>query len=154
MRHDSVVLLTASRLFTSVSPVLLQDQVLEIDEHGRIGSIRARSQIGASVELVDFGDGTLLPGLIDIHQHLCFDATLDPVPQLQADDDAALLLRMRHAAKRALSVGITTIRDLGDRHYSALALRDSIDTRRSGAAHLGSGPADHDAERALLVPGW
>jgi imidazolonepropionase-like amidohydrolase len=34
------------------------------------------------------------------------------------------LLRMRLAAQRALSAGITTIRDLGDRSYLALSLRD------------------------------
>jgi imidazolonepropionase-like amidohydrolase len=55
---------------------------------------------------------TLLPGPIDVHQHLAFDASCDPVAQLDADDDATLLLRMRLAAQRALAVGITTIRDL------------------------------------------
>ncbi|HEX4822606.1 MAG TPA: amidohydrolase family protein [Acidimicrobiales bacterium] len=136
-----VVLLTARRLFTATTPVLLEDQVLEIDESGRIASIRRRDDVGAAVDLVDLGDVTLLPGLIDIHQHLCFDATLDPVSQLQADDDAALLERMRGAARRALAVGITTIRDLGDRNYSSLALRDSIDTGAEvGPRILAAGP--------------
>ena len=92
MRHALGVLLTADRLFTATSPRPLHNHILEIDD-GRIASIIAREQIGASAELVDFGDATLLPGLIDIHQHLCFDATLDPVAQLQAEDDEALLLR-------------------------------------------------------------
>src|SRR5690348_5307922 len=136
-----VVLLTARRLFTATTPVLLEDQVLEIDESGRIAGIRTRADVGAAVDLVDLGDVTLLPGLIDIHQHLCFDATLDPVSQLQADDDAALLERMRGAARRALAVGITTIRDLGDRNYSSLALRDSIDTGAEvGPRILAAGP--------------
>lgn len=136
-----VVLLTARRLFTATTPVLLEDQVLEIDESGRIAGIRRRDDVGAAVDLVDLGDVTLLPGLIDIHQHLCFDATLDPVSQLQADDDAALLERMRGAARRALAVGITTIRDLGDRNYSSLALRDSIDTGAEvGPRILAAGP--------------
>jgi imidazolonepropionase-like amidohydrolase len=135
------VLLTARRLFTSVTPVPLSDQVLEIDERGRIVSIRPRAQIGASVELVDFGDATLLPGMIDIHQHLCFDATVDPVPQVQADDDATLLVRMRRAARRALSAGITTVRDLGDRNYSSLVLRDLIGAGAEvGPRILAAGP--------------
>jgi amidohydrolase family protein len=53
-----------------------------------------------------------------------------PVSQLEADDDATLLLRTRLAAQRALAAGITTIRDLGDRSYVSLALRDW-----SGAGH-------------------
>lgn len=135
------MLLTARRLFTSVTPVPLFDQVLEIDTRGRIVSIRPRNQIGASVELVDFGDATLLPGLIDIHQHLCFDASVDPVPQVRADNDETLLARMRRAARRALSAGITTIRDLGDRNYSSLALRDLIDTGAEvGPRILAAGP--------------
>ncbi|HTD49420.1 MAG TPA: amidohydrolase family protein [Acidimicrobiia bacterium] len=74
--------------------------------------------------MVDLGDATLLPGLIDIHQHLAFDASEDPVGHLIADDDATLLLRMRVAALRALAGGVTTIRDLGDRNYVSLTLRE------------------------------
>ena len=120
------MLLAARRLFTAATPALLHDQVLEIDVDGRITSIRPSAQVGATSEIVDLGDVTLLPGLVDIHQHLCFDATLNAVEQLQADDDAALMQRMRRAAQQALSVGITTIRDLGDRDYLSLSLRDSI----------------------------
>jgi len=135
------VLVTARRLFTAVSPTVLEDRVVEIDEEGRIASIRSRPDVGRSMELVDLGDATLLPGLIDIHQHLCFDATLDPVPQLQADDHAALLDRMQDAAQRALAVGITTIRDLGDRDYASLELRDAISRGNEiGPRILAAGP--------------
>ncbi len=92
-------------------------------------------------ELVDLGDVTLLPGLIDVHQHLAFDASSDPVSQLARDDDNALLLRMRLAAQRALAVGITTIRDLGDRNYVSLALRDwYLDGNEPGPRIVTSGP--------------
>jgi imidazolonepropionase-like amidohydrolase len=117
------MLLTARRLFTGPTTGLVEGQVLEIDDGG-IVAIRPRDRGTASADLVDLGDVTLLPGLIDVHQHLAFDASADPVAQLDADDDATLLLRMRLAAQRALAVGITTIRDLGDRNYLSLALRD------------------------------
>jgi imidazolonepropionase-like amidohydrolase len=74
--------------------------------------------------VVDLGDVTLLPGLIDAHVHLGFDAGRDPVAQMRSDSDATLLLRMRLAARRALAAGITTLRDLGDRNYLGLTLRD------------------------------
>jgi imidazolonepropionase-like amidohydrolase len=114
--------LTARRLFTGRSSEVLHNQVLHVDG-GRIVDITLRS-VPPGAELVDLGDVTLLPGLIDVHQHLAFDASNNPVAQLDADDDAALLLRMRLAAQRALAVGITTIRDLGDRGYVSLTLRD------------------------------
>jgi imidazolonepropionase-like amidohydrolase len=116
------MLLAARRVFTGQSSEVLEDRVLVI-EQGRIVDIGDRSS-ASSADLVDLGDVTILPGLIDIHQHLAFDASSDPVAQLDADDDLTLLLRMRLAALRALSVGITTIRDLGDRGYLSLTLRD------------------------------
>jgi imidazolonepropionase-like amidohydrolase len=116
--------LTADRLFTGRTDDVLHDQVVEVDG-GRIVGIRARAEVGwAARELVDLGDATILPGLIDVHQHLAFDASPDPVARLDAEDDATLLLRMRLAALNALSVGITTIRDLGDRGFLSLTLRD------------------------------
>jgi imidazolonepropionase-like amidohydrolase len=117
------MLLAARRLFTGTTRGLLEDHVLEIDDD-RIVDIRPRTEARIADELIDFGDATLLPGLIDVHQHLAFDASADPVIRLEADDDAMLLLRMRLAAHRALAVGITTIRDLGDRSYLSLTLRD------------------------------
>jgi imidazolonepropionase-like amidohydrolase len=117
------MLLTARRLFTGPTNGLLEDQLLDVTE-GRIADIRPLQQEPKSSEVVDLGDVTVLPGLIDVHQHLAFDASTDPVAQLDADDDLTLLLRMRAAAQSALAVGITTIRDLGDRNYLSLTLRD------------------------------
>jgi imidazolonepropionase-like amidohydrolase len=112
-----------------------------------IVAIRPRDAVPAGADpadladLVDLGDVTLLPGLIDVHQHLAFDASVDPVAQLDADDDAALLLRMRQHAQRALSVGITTIRDLGDRNYLSLRLREWFRSgHEAGPRIVASGP--------------
>jgi imidazolonepropionase-like amidohydrolase len=118
-----VTLLTARRLFTGRSTEVLEDRVLEIED-GRIVVIGERRSLASGADVIDLGDATILPGLIDIHQHLAFDASSDPVARLDADDDLTLLLHMRLAALRALSVGITTIRDLGDRSYLSLTLRD------------------------------
>jgi imidazolonepropionase-like amidohydrolase len=115
--------LTAERLFTGTDDQVLDRHALRIDG-GKIVEVCERAAVSADERMVDLGDVTLLPGLVDVHQHLAFDASTDPVAQLDRDDNAALLLRMRLAAQRALSVGITTIRDLGDRGYLSLQLRD------------------------------
>ncbi len=44
------------------------------------------------------------------------------------EDESALLSRAADNARRALRAGITTVRDLGDRGYVALALRDAAGT--------------------------
>jgi imidazolonepropionase-like amidohydrolase len=135
-----MMLLTARRLFTGATDDVVHDHVLEIDD-GRIVDIRPRMAIRARADVVDLGDVTLLPGLIDVHQHLAFDASTDPVARLEADDDATLLLRMHAAAKRALAVGMTTIRVLGERNYLSLTLRDwFLDGNEVGPRILTSGP--------------
>ena len=90
---------------------------------------------------------TLLPGLIDTHVHLGFDASTAPVAHLQAATDDALLQRMRANAATALAAGITTVRDLGDRAFLAVALRESF------AAEPGTGPEIIAAGPPLTSPG-
>ncbi len=121
--NGAVRFLTGRRLFDGRTPRVFEDWVIEIDD-GRIVEVGPRRASLPGSNVVDLGDVTLLPGLIDVHQHLAFDASHDPVAHLQADDDATLLLRMRLSARRALAAGITTIRDLGDRSYLSLTLRD------------------------------
>jgi imidazolonepropionase-like amidohydrolase len=78
-------------------------------------------------EVVDFGsDACLLPGLIDAHVHLSFDASANVVTSLAACDDNALSDRIEAAAIRALRAGVTTVRDLGDRNYMSLKLSGRV----------------------------
>jgi imidazolonepropionase-like amidohydrolase len=46
-------------------------------------------------QLIDLGEATLLPGLIDTHMHLVFDASTDPAGHLQAVSDETLLAEAR-----------------------------------------------------------
>jgi len=117
------MLIAAKRLFDGVADSILEDPLIEISD-GRIVGVSQRRTRTDAADVVDLGDVTLLPGLIDVHQHLAFDASDDPVARLLDCDDATLLLRMRVAALRALAGGVTTIRDLGDRNYVSLTLRD------------------------------
>jgi imidazolonepropionase-like amidohydrolase len=99
------------------SGVVIQDgKITGLDTGG--------TQAPAGAEVADFGaDTCLLPGLIDAHVHLAFDASADVVASLAACDDYALSDRMEAAAARMLRAGVTTVRDLGDRRYLSLKLR-------------------------------
>jgi imidazolonepropionase-like amidohydrolase len=131
----------AARGFDGASAQLIE-RPLVLVEDGRIVAVESGGvEPPAEAETVEFGDATLLPGLIDAHVHLGFDAGADPVAQMLADSDATLLLRMRLAARRALAAGITTVRDLGDRSYLGLTLRDWFNSGgEPGPAILAAGP--------------
>jgi imidazolonepropionase-like amidohydrolase len=79
--------------------------------------------VPTGVEVVDLGDATLMPGLVDAHQHLVFDGKGSLEEQVVDRTDDELRERARVNARRALRAGITTIRDLGDRNFVTLDLR-------------------------------
>jgi imidazolonepropionase-like amidohydrolase len=111
--------LRAARLFDGRD--LIDEPVVAVD-----GStiVAVGSGVPADVEVEDLGDVTLMPGLIDTHQHLCFDGNGTLEEQVASVTDSELMERARANARRALSAGITTIRDLGDRDFVTLTLRD------------------------------
>lgn len=71
-------------------------------------------------------DVCLMPGLIDCHVHLALDATPTAMRTIATIDDDALLTQMTGAAERMLRAGITTVRDLGDRGFLSLQLREQV----------------------------
>jgi len=117
------IALRAAYAFDGASSTLITDPTLVLEE-GRIVGLSAGPGSVEGAEVIDLGDATLLPGLIDPHMHLCLNASHDPVGHLADVDDDTLLVEMAAAARQALAAGITTVRDLGDRNYLALELRD------------------------------
>lgn len=100
------------------------------------------------IPVVDLGeDACLLPGLIDTHTHLAFDAGDDPVKSVREATDRELLESMRQAARRAVHAGVTTVRDLGDRDYLSLGLRDEL------AEDVVAGPEILAAGPPITTPG-
>ncbi|MGH2795570.1 MAG: amidohydrolase family protein [Actinomycetota bacterium] len=63
--------------------------------------------------VMEVPSGTLMPGLIDCHVHLCFDGTADFAREARELTVATAALKAARNARRALDAGITTVRDLG-----------------------------------------
>ena len=89
----------------------------------RITSITAgRSSAPADAEVVDLGDKTLLPGLIDLHVHLTGDPGGDYRSEAVDPDEWGVVVGVKNAAI-TLRAGFTTVREAGSAQYSAFSLR-------------------------------
>jgi imidazolonepropionase-like amidohydrolase len=96
--------------------VVRGDSVLSVDTTGRVPA-------GATV--IDLGDATLLPGLIDVHTHLSSESGnyYDDLFRLSPIDKA---VRAHLFASRTLMAGFTSVRDVGGEEYIDVALRNAI----------------------------
>src|SRR3954464_4704924 len=95
------VAIRAARLFDSRTAEL-RPRPLVMVEDARITAVTFdRLDPPSDVEVLDLGDVTLLPGLVDTHLHLAFDASADPVARLSTQSDDELDAAMAAAARRA-----------------------------------------------------
>jgi imidazolonepropionase-like amidohydrolase len=88
----------------------------------------------ASGDSLDISGCTVIPGLIEGHAHLCFDATAGWRTTYDADSPTRMVLRMAAFGRRMLRAGITTVRDLGSPTALGIELRDAV------GAGLAEGP--------------
>lgn len=74
---------------------------------------------------LDLSPYTVLPGLVDAHDHLGFGIG-EARDGLTAESDAWLVAKMASVARGALEAGITTLRSLGDRRHVDLVVRRAV----------------------------
>jgi imidazolonepropionase-like amidohydrolase len=67
--------------------------------------------------------GTLLPGLIDCHVHLVSNGDAGALERAGAATDDELDAQIRASLAASVARGVTTVLDLGDRHYRTLEAR-------------------------------
>ncbi|QXD14421.1 amidohydrolase family protein [Rhodocaloribacter litoris] len=80
---------------------------------------------GAAV--LDLGDVTLLPGLIDMHTHLTGDLSGDWVHRPVRETAADAALRGAKNARTTLLAGFTTVRDVGAPGFADVALMRAVE---------------------------
>ena len=90
---------------------------------------------------LDLPGSTLMPGLIETHDHLPTSGTDVEYPDYGAHEVARLTLNAARSARELLSVGVTSAQSLGARHYVDVAVRDAIDNGDvRGPRIIASGP--------------
>ena len=96
-------------------------------ENGKIVSVQSGNIVSAGVPRIIDAPGTCLPGLIDVHVHL----TSDPeeggfgYAELGNSSPRETIFVAKNARKTLIS-GFTSVRNVGARGYSDVALRDGI----------------------------
>ncbi|HET6179543.1 MAG TPA: amidohydrolase family protein [Candidatus Sulfotelmatobacter sp.] len=120
---------------------LLNDQMLMIVE-GRIVSVGSAGEAKVPTDAVriELPNATVLPGLIDAHTHL----TMEPrfgYDRLAVSVPREALIGAKNA-RLTLLAGFTTVRNVGARDFTDVALRDAVNAGDvPGPRMLVSGPA-------------
>ena len=108
---------------------LLDVRTGKVQSPGQVWMKDGRLQEGAppaGAEVLELGDRTLLPGLIDCHTHLLMPAGLGELGYLKRSHGTLLLDGVVNARK-VLEAGFTTVRDVGaGAGFADAALRDAI----------------------------
>jgi imidazolonepropionase-like amidohydrolase len=116
----------AGKLFDPVSGRLLDSPVVLISRN-HIEAVGSRDlATPANARTIDLGSATLLPGFIDVHTHLTFDAGGGGYESLGISIPRAALTGAKNA-RLTLLAGFTTVRNVGAEGYADVALRDAID---------------------------
>ena len=115
----------AGHVFDVKSGKMLADQVLVIED-GKIVSAGAAGETKAPADAVriDLPNATVLPGLIDAHTHLTSDPKFGY--ERLANSVPREALTGAKNARVTLLAGFTTVRNVGARDFSDVALRDAI----------------------------
>jgi imidazolonepropionase-like amidohydrolase len=121
------VVIRAARLLDVTAGVIRRPGVVRVED-GVIRAVGGQDIAGADV--VDLGDVTLLPGLIDVHTHLTSDLEGDWVTREVRELPADAALRGVRNAAVTLRAGFTTVRDVGASGFADVSLARAVDAGR------------------------
>lgn len=107
-----VTVLRAARLITGTGAAPIVPAMIRV-EGDRIVEVGTTVRIPPGARIVDLGDATLLPGLIDLHTHLTGDERVHWEDALVRSTPARDALWGARNARVTLLAGFTSVRDMG-----------------------------------------
>jgi len=122
-----VTILKAARLIDGTGAPTLQPAMIRV-EGERIVEVGSNVRVPAGAHVIELGDSTLLPGLIDLHTHLTGDERVHWEDALTKSTPPRDALWGARNARITLLAGFTSCRDMGPTWpYVDVELRRAID---------------------------
>ena len=128
----AITAVRAGRLIDPETGTAAANQVIII-EGSRIRNIGANLPIPSGAQVVDLSADSVLPGLVDAHNHLALTYKTDPENNIYyltyvLDSTAIRAIQAVSNGMQMLSSGFTVVRDLGNNgNYADTALRVAIE---------------------------
>lgn len=142
----------AGRLIDPESGTVLQSQIVLVED-GKIKEVGGNVSVPQDAKVIDLSNLTVLPGLFDMHTHLCMSVK----PGRDSDNyyyttlndpDALRAIEGAVNARDMLEAGFTTVRDVGNEgNYACSSVRRAIESK------LIPGPTMFNAGRIIAPYG-
>jgi len=113
-------------MFDPATSKMIEHPVITINGD-KVVSVSSNQQVPSGPNVIDLGDLTLLPGLIDAHTHITYH--FDERGLFGASGDLTPDVTLKYAeenAKRTVEAGFTTIRNLGAGQLVDIRLRNEV----------------------------
>ena len=132
---DSTVLHAAHVLDVAAGKVLTPGEILIVGD--RIREVGPAVRHPANAKVIDLGDTTLMPGLIDAHVHLFLHPGAEDLQTVE-ESVPERVLSAAAAAKADLMAGFTAERDMGTEGAGCadVAVRNAIDRGQIPGPHM------------------
>lgn len=120
------ILFTNARLIDATGKPPQDDMAVIVDGE-KIGWIgpNHQAQIPEDAQVIDVGGKTLMPGMIDVHMHICQGTIPNPIAEY-TEIIPLTAIRGAAQARAVLDSGFTTIRNLGALGYADVAVKEAI----------------------------
>jgi len=127
-----VTAIRAGRLLDPDGGRILTNQIILV-EGTRIRDVGPNVQVPAGAQVIDLSRMTVMPGLVDAHNHLALTYKPDPENNIYyytviADSTALRAIQAASNGIQMLASGFTIVRDMGNNgNYADTALRQAIE---------------------------